>query len=114
MYKRDLDTSYYKWFEDQNNPNKINNIPTPVVDVHRREQKYKTKIGRRPPPQQEINIGDEIANKEDGIKSVILDIDDDILFVYTENGCVEEWDRNNIKQTGQKYNIQSILNSLQR
>ena len=114
MYKRELDTTYYKWFEDQNNPNKINNIPIPAIDVHRREQKHKPKTDRKVTSQQEINIGDEIADKKDGIRSVILDIDDDILFVYTENGCVEEWDKNNIKQTGRKYNIQSILNSLQR
>ena len=42
----------------------------------------------------------------------MLDIDDDIIFVFTENGCVEEWNKDGVKQTGKKYNAEMILRYL--
>lgn len=109
MVTREIDTDYYEWFEKQNNPNEINNTPIPAVQVQRRKVRIKPK--HKTPPK--ITIGDEVIDK-DTIHAVILDIDNDLLFVYTENGCVEEWKTSNVRPTGRKYDIQGILNSLQR
>ena len=105
-----LDDSYYEWFEKQNNPNEVNNYRISAVDV--KPIKLKTKFrARHKVPKSELCIGDEIINAE-LIKATVLDIDDDIIFVFTENGCVEEWNKDGVKQTGKKYNAEMILRYL--
>ena len=48
---------------------------------------------------QEIKVGDEIVIN-DGTKGVVLDNDNNILYVFTENGITSTWEKDDIKKTG--------------
>lgn len=57
-----------------------------------------------------IYIGDVVTFNTDNTLGVILDVSDqDTYYVYTENGCVEEWSGFRIKKTGKDINPQKLL-----
>lgn len=61
----------------------------------------------------EINVGD-VVEFEDGIKAVVLDwFDDEIFALFTENGCVQNWNKkSDFKKTGKHIDITSVLEQL--
>lgn len=57
------------------------------------------------------NAGDVVIFDSD-ILGIVLDISDkenDIYYVYTENGCVEEWDGCRIKKSARHVNLHTLF-----
>ena len=61
-----------------------------------------------------INVGDVLIIND--IACVVLDIDDDVIVVITENGCVEHYlsDANYTIKSGFHYDIKRMVNEIRR
>ena len=63
-----------------------------------------------------IKIGDEVVLNHDDTKAVVMDESDqeDAWWVYTENGCVEEWHDSKFRKTGRTFpQIAEVLKAMQ-
>lgn len=59
-----------------------------------------------------VCVGD-VVEDEEGTKALVIDKGtENIYFVFTENGCVEEWHKRDLKKTGKKISIESLLKQI--
>lgn len=64
-----------------------------------------------------IEVGDEVKINADGIKAVVMDKSDneDMWWLYTENGCIEEWQDVQFRKSGRRFpQIEEVLKAMQR
>lgn len=64
-----------------------------------------------------IKIGDEVRFNHDDIRAVILDQADkeETWWLYTENGCIEEWQEAYVRKTGRTFpQIAEVLQAMQK
>lgn len=62
-----------------------------------------------------FKVGDKVTDKSKDMFGVILDeISDDTVFVYTDNGCVEEWEKEDLVYTGDSMDISFLMNELNK
>ena len=62
--------------------------------------------------EKEIKVGD-VVSFEDETKALVVDEAlEKAVFVFTENGCVEKWDRTLLKKTGKHIDIESLLKQI--
>jgi len=60
----------------------------------------------------EIKVGD-VVEDEEGTKALVIDeATENTCFVFTENGCVEDWYKMDLKKTGNKISIESLLRQI--
>lgn len=56
-----------------------------------------------------VCVGD-VVEDEEGTKALVIDeATESTCFVFTENGCVEEWYKRDLKKTGKKIPISGLL-----
>lgn len=63
-----------------------------------------------------IKIGDEVKFNHDDIKATVMDKSDkeDMWWLYTENGCIEEWQDAYFRKTGRTFpQIAEMLKAMQ-
>lgn len=63
-----------------------------------------------------IKIGDEVKFNHDDIKATVMDKSDkeDMWWLYTENGCIEEWQDAYFRKTGRTFpQIAEVLKAMQ-
>ena len=63
-----------------------------------------------------IKIGDEVRLNHDDTKAVVMDESDqeDAWWVYTENGCIEEWHSSKFRKSGRTFpQIAEVLKAMQ-
>jgi hypothetical protein len=59
-----------------------------------------------------IKVGDVVVDEE-GTKALVIDeATENTCFVFTENGCVEDWYKMDLKKTGNKISIESLLRQI--
>lgn len=59
-----------------------------------------------------VCVGD-VVEDEEGTKALVIDKGtENIYFVFTENGCVEEWYKRDLKKTGKKISIGDLLRQI--
>lgn len=52
----------------------------------------------------EINVGDEVWNKDGDCKAVVMDQSGEgVYFVLTENRCIEEWEQRDFVKSGKNH-----------
>lgn len=62
--------------------------------------------------EKEIKVGD-VVEDEEGTKALVIDeATENTYFVFTENGCVEDWYKMDLKKTGNKISIESLLRQI--
>lgn len=64
-----------------------------------------------------IKIGDEVKFNHDDIKATVMDQSDKegMWWLYTENGCIEEWQDAYFRKTGRTFpQIEEVLKAMQR
>lgn len=62
--------------------------------------------------EKEIKVGD-VVEDEEGTKALVIDeATENTCFVFTENGCVEDWYKMDLKKTGNKISIESLLRQI--
>lgn len=62
-----------------------------------------------------INIGDEVKFNHDNIRATVMDQSDkeDRWWLYTENGCIEEWQDAYFRKTGRTFpQIEEVLKAM--
>ena len=105
---------------------KISNLPQRMIyDIFQIEDAYLldvftdntyqealAKIEAYDKKQEKIKVGDVVEHK-DGIKSVVMDVLEEQIAVFTENGCIELWiNQGNVKKTGKHIDIESLLKQI--
>lgn len=59
-----------------------------------------------------VCVGD-VVEDEEGTKALVIDEStENTCFVFTENGCVEEWYKRDLKKTGKKIPISGLLRQI--
>ena len=62
--------------------------------------------------EKEIKVGD-VVEDEEGTKALVIDEStENTCFVFTENGCVENWYKVDLKKTGKKISIGDLLRQI--
>ena len=62
--------------------------------------------------EKEIKVGD-VVEDEEGTKALVIDKGtENTYFVFTENGCVEDWYKVDLKKTGKKISIGDLLRQI--
>lgn len=62
--------------------------------------------------EKEIKVGD-VVEDEEGTKALVIDeATENTCFVFTENGCVEDWYKVDLKNTGKKILIGDLLRQI--
>ncbi|MBR2408946.1 MAG: hypothetical protein IKB07_08320 [Lachnospiraceae bacterium] len=62
--------------------------------------------------EKEIKVGD-VVEDEEGTKALVIDEGlENTCFVFTENGCVEDWYKVDLKKTGKKISIGDLLRQI--
>ncbi len=62
--------------------------------------------------EKEIKVG-YVVEDEEGTKALVIDEStENTCFVFTENGCVEEWYKRDLKKTGKHIDIESLLRQI--
>ena len=62
--------------------------------------------------EKEIKVWD-VVEDEEGTKALVIDeATENTCFVFTENGCVEDWYKTDLKKTGNKISIESLLRQI--
>jgi hypothetical protein len=62
--------------------------------------------------EKEIEVGD-VVEGEEGTKALVIDeATENTCFIFTENGCVEEWYKKHLKKTGKKISIGDLLRQI--
>lgn len=62
--------------------------------------------------EKEIKVENVVEDNE-GTKALVIDeATENTCFVFTENGCVEEWYKRDLKNTGKKISIESLLKEI--
>lgn len=62
--------------------------------------------------EKEIKV-ENVVEDEEGTKALVIDeATENTCFVFTENGCVEEWYKRDLKNTGKKISIESLLRQI--
>ena len=59
-----------------------------------------------------VTVNDVVKLQDDTLALVIDESSDDTVFVLTENRCMEEWPRNELKRTGKKIDVNAIVNQM--
>lgn len=57
-------------------------------------------------------VNDVVKLQDDTLALVIDESSDDTVFVLTENRCMEEWPRNELKKTGKKIDVNAIVSQM--
>ena len=63
-----------------------------------------------------IKVGDEVRLNHDDTRAVVMDMSDqeDAWWVYTENGCIEEWHSSKFRKSGRTFpQIAEVLKAMQ-
>jgi len=63
-----------------------------------------------------IKIGDEVRLNYDDTRAVVMDMSDqeDAWWIYTENGCIEEWHSSKFRKSGRTFpQIAEVLKAMQ-
>ena len=59
-----------------------------------------------------VCVGD-VVEDEEGTKALVIDKGtENTYFVFTENGCVEDWYKMDLKKTGNKISIEALLRQI--
>lgn len=105
---------------------KISNLPQRMIyDIFKIEDAYLldvfedntyqealAKIEAYDKEQEKIKVGDVVEHKDE-IKSVVMDVLEEQIAVFTENGCIELWiNQGNVKKTGKHIDIGSLLKKI--
>ncbi|MBR6538086.1 MAG: hypothetical protein IKT67_12895 [Lachnospiraceae bacterium] len=54
-----------------------------------------------------------MVEDEEGTKALVIDEStENTCFVFTENGCVEDWYKVDLKKTGKKISISDLLRQI--
>lgn len=62
-----------------------------------------------------FKAGDKVTDKSNDMFGIILDKNpDDTVFIYTNNGCVEEWEEEDLVYTGNSMDISFLMNELNK
>lgn len=62
--------------------------------------------------EKEIKVENVVEDNE-GTKALVIDeATENTCFVFTENGCVEEWYKRDLKKTGKKISISELLRQI--
>lgn len=89
-----------------------------IHDILRRcsAQEAIAKIAEYEKQKDAIKIGDEVRLNHDDTRSVVMDKSDqeDAWWIYTENGCIEEWHSSKFRKSGRTFpQIAEVLKAMQ-
>lgn len=63
----------------------------------------------------EIKVGDVVRTIPGDTKAFVIDeINEELVYIFTECGCIEEWHKKDLKKTGNQMKVELILDAISK